>query len=118
MLWAIDGSGLSDKARQAFLDMDNALYFSAASYWEICIKMSIDKLRLPLGWEDVLDDFIRTNAIRWLPIEKEHSRAIITLPMFHSDPFDRLLIAQARAENMAIMTKDTQIARYKVRVIW
>ena len=118
VLWAIAGSGLSDGARDAFTDIENELYFSASSYWEICIKISIGKLQLPPGWEDILDEFFQINDIRWLPIEKEHSQSIIELPMLHRDPFDRLLIAQAKAENMAIMTRDAHIARYDVRIIW
>ncbi len=118
VLWAIAGSGLSDVARDAFTDIENELYFSAASYWELCIKISISKLQLPPGWEGILDEFFQINGIRWLPIEKEHSQSIIALPVLHRDPFDRLLIAQAKSENMAIMTRDTHIARYDVRTIW
>ncbi len=102
LLWAISGQGLSETARAAFFDVENNLYFSAASYWEICIKISIGKLKLPLGWESVIDEFFLINDIHWLAIAKEHSRAIIDLPMLHRDPFDRLLIAQAKCENMAL----------------
>jgi len=118
LLWAVSGVGLSENARLAFVDVENALYFSAASYWEICIKIGIGKLKLPQGWEDTLDEFFQINDIRWLPIEKEHARTILTLPMIHRDPFDRLLVAQASWESMSIMTKDANLARYDVPIIW
>ena len=118
VLWAITVAGLSDTARRAFLDIDNELYFSSASYWEICIKINIGKLQLPSGWENTLDEFFQINDIHWLPIEKAHSQTIITLPMLHRDPFDRLLIVQSKSENMTFIAKDATIARYDVPIIW
>lgn len=117
-LWAMAGAGLSERAASAFLDIENDLYFSAASYWEICIKISIGKLVLSDGWEERIERFIELNRIQWLPIERSHSQAIIRLPMIHRDPFDRLLIAQAQSEDMAILTRDEHIRQYNIPTIW
>ena len=117
-LWLMKGENVSQKAQDAFLDIDNDLYFSAASYWEICIKHSLGKLDLGENWNKIFDREMLLNGIKWLPIEKEHSQGIIDLPVIHRDPFDRLLIAQARAENMTMLTADSQIQQYDVSTIW
>jgi len=118
-LWCITGDErLSEKARQEFLDPDSDLYLSAASYWEICIKADLGKLRLVDGWDSIFDKEMTTNQIKWLPIDKEHSKGILALPLIHKDPFDRLLIAQALHEQMALLTKDENIHRYDVQALW
>ena len=117
-LWFIRGENLSKKAQDAFLNMDNTLYFSAVSYWEICIKYGLGKLDLVENWDKVFDREMTINGIKWLPIEKIHSQGIITLPMIHRDPFDRLLIAQAQAEGMVLLTADSQIKKYDIPTIW
>ena len=114
-LWAIWGSDrLSTTARQAFLDPENTLYFSMASYWEICIKLSLGKLELAPDWQKVFDREMAFNGIRWLAIEKEHCQGNVDLPFIHSDPFDRLLIAQAKQEDFTILTGDRNIPKYDV----
>ena len=119
ILWLTEGDKrLSAKAQAAFLDSQNALYLSAASYWEICIKYALGKLGLQPNWPSLLDKELAVNQISWLPIEKEHCQALTELPMVHRDPFDRLLIAQARFEGMTILTTDEQIQRYEVPTLW
>jgi PIN domain nuclease of toxin-antitoxin system len=117
-LWLISNQKLSQRASDAFLDLRNQLFLSAASYWEICIKRSIGKLVLAEDWEQSVERELRINDIRWLPIERAHCQAIIELPWIHRDPFDRLLIAQARLEDMAILTADGHIAQYGITTIW
>ena len=117
-LWFMLGENLSQNAQEAFLDTNNDLYFSAASYWEICIKHSLGKLELAGNWAKLFDREMTANTIRWLPIENEHSRGIINLPMLHKDPFDRLLISQARAEGMTLLTADPQIQQYDIPTLW
>ncbi len=117
-LWLIRGENLSQNAQDVFLDIDNELYFSAVSYWEICIKYSLGKLALVKNWDKVFDREMTVNGIKWLPVDKVHSRGIIALPMIHRDPFDRLLIAQARAEKMVLLTADAKIRQYDVPTIW
>lgn len=117
-LWLISNQRLSQRAVDAFLDPGNQPYLSAASYWEICIKRSVGKLDLAEGWEQSFDQEMIANDIRWLPIEKAHCQAVIELPWFHRDPFDRLLIAQARCEGLSIVTTDAHFPQYGVETIW
>ncbi len=117
-LWSITGKQLSEPARAAFLNRENTLFLSAASYWEICIKIGIGKLAMATNWPQVFEEEIAVNGIQWLPVEKEHSRKIIELPFIHRDPFDRLLIAQAVCEEMTILTADDNIQAYTVATLW
>lgn len=118
-LWCLQGNAqLSKTAARHFLETAHALFLSAASYWEICIKVSLGKLTLEKQWEKTVDRELENNHIRWLPLEKAHMRKMISLPFKHRDPFDRLLIAQALCEDMAIMTADKNISKYSVPTIW
>jgi PIN domain nuclease of toxin-antitoxin system len=117
-LWAISGAGLSVAAQQAFIEPENSLYLSAASYWEICIKSSLGKLVLSADWRQKLDDEMAANQILWLPVEKEHCQRVVSLPFLHGDPFDRMLIAQALCESMTLVTADGNIKHYPVPILW
>jgi len=118
-LWAIsENIKFGKNAKQAYLDSGNELFFSAVSYWEMGIKISIGKLELASNWEKIIDKEMINNGIKWLDLKKEHVQGIIKLESHHRDPFDRLLIAQARYEHMTIMTIDKQIEKYDVTTIW
>ena len=118
-LWLIDGDDrLSDTARQAYVDRANDLYVSAASLWEIGIKVSVGKLTLAEGWSAAIARELEANAIRWLPIELAHCARLSSLPFHHRDPFDRMLVAQALIEEMALLTADDAMAAYQVDCIW
>ena len=95
-LWMMAGENLSATARQVLLDPQNDLYLSAASYWEICIKLSLGKLQLSPQSAEVFNDEMKVNRILWLPVERSHCRSLLDLPQIHGDPFDRLLIAPKR----------------------
>lgn len=110
--------GLTERARTAFRDLDNELFFSAASYWEMCIKLSIGKLALQPDWKERFERHMAANGIGWLAIKTNHSRRIIDLPWIHRDPFDRLLVAQALEEGMVLLTGDRHIRQYTVSTIW
>lgn len=119
MLWVLQGSSkLTENAADAFRDMNNEVFFSAVSYWEICLKISLEKLKLRDSWQADLDRVFERNTILWLPIKKKHLRGIIDLPWIHRDPFDRLLIAQAMAEELVFITADENIKNYGVQVVW
>lgn len=118
-LWAVaDSSKMTERAREVFYNPQNSLYLSAASYWEICIKMSLGKLRLEKGWKKVIDKEMSINSIKWLKLKKEHMVRLLYLPWLHEDPFDRMLVAQAQMEKCAILTPDPQLAQYDVQTIW
>ena len=118
-LWAIWGDPrLSDSAGVAFLNPQNKLYFSIVSYWEICIKHALGKLDLADNWSRAFDKEMADNGIYWLALEKEHCLGIIDLPQIHSDPFDRLLVAQAMHENLTLVTRDPNISKYQIDTLW
>ncbi len=118
-LWLISGDDrLSETAKKTFLDPDNILFFSAASLWEICIKMSLGKLLLRGGWLKTIQDEIQVNAIQWLSIEIPHCVELTTLPFRHRDPFDRMLVAQAMVEGMKLLSRDNRLSSYEIKRIW
>jgi PIN domain nuclease of toxin-antitoxin system len=95
-------------------DTSNELVVSAASSWEIAIKHEIGRLQLPEEPDRYVPSRIRMIGAHALPVEHSHALAVATLPKLHRDPFDRLLVAQARLEGMTILTADEAVARYPV----
>ena len=119
LLWSITGDDrLSKTAGETFLNPDNSLFFSAASFWEICIKMSLGKLSLKRGWFETIQREMRINAVQWLPVEMQHCVESTKLPFHHRDPFDRMLIAQAMVENLQLLSRNSRLSAYKVERIW
>ena len=113
LLWARAAPDLLSADALAVLESaDNAPYLSIASLWECAIKSSIGKL-------DVPDDFYRTVAGDYeiLGIDVSHVEACASLPMHHRDPFDRMLVAQARIGGLTLVTRDQDIAKYDVPVV-
>lgn len=118
-LWLItEDERLSRKACRAFLDPNNRIYLSAASVWEIGIKVSLGKLSLRDGWLHSIETEMKMNTIQWLGIEMSHCEQLSRLPFHHRDPFDRMLIAQAMVERMAVMTNDARFPDYGIGCIW
>jgi PIN domain nuclease of toxin-antitoxin system len=118
-LWLISGDDrLSETAQKTFLNPGNILFFSAASLWEICIKMSLGKLSLKSGWLKTIEDEMKINAIQWLSIEMTHCVKLINLPFHHRDPFDRMLVAQAMVDDMQLLSRDTRLSSYEIKCIW
>ena len=116
LLWAAgQPQRLSRKARRLFEDPDSQLWFSAASIWEVAIKHG-------LGREDFRVEPARLrralieNGWHELSISSEHALSTIGLPPIHKDPFDRMLIAQAQVEGIALATSDEIVARYPGRI--
>lgn len=96
---------------------DNELLLSAASSWEIAIKTRLGKLELPEDPIRYVPDRMRTIGAEPLPIEHTHALAVSSLPPLHRDPFDRLLVAQARDLRLRIVTADVQVAQYEVETL-
>ncbi len=108
-LWCrTDPARLTAKERAEVRDPGNELFLSVASAWEIEIKRSIGKLAAPDDWMERTVDF----GVRWLPVLPEHVRALRLLPPIHRDPFDRILVAQTRIENLRLMTHDPLVREY------
>jgi PIN domain nuclease of toxin-antitoxin system len=118
-LWLITGDDhLSETARHTFLNPENRLFLSAASFWEICIKKSLGKISLKNGWFQTIQDEMGINAIQWLPIEMSHCAEVTKLPFHHRDPFDRMLIAQVITEDMQLLSRDSRLSAYAIKRIW
>lgn len=118
-LWAAgDPSRLSDTAAEAFVSTENTLLLSAVSIWETAINLSLGKLSMQRPLAEIVDLAHAEQGIRLLPIEPRHALGVELLPLHHRDPFDRLLVAQARCENATIMTRDPSFAAYDVECMW
>ena len=106
--WLADSPSLSDRARELIADPDNAVFVSAVSLWEIWLKHSLGKLQLPSDFEERLAG----ESFESLPLLADHTREVATIPWHHRDPFDRMLIAQARAANLTFVTADETASHY------
>ena len=111
-LWAlVDSPRLSAFARERILSPEATVWISAASVWEIAIKHGLGRGDMPISGKQAVD-FFRVAGYRFLPISAEHARLVEELPHHHGDPFDRLLVAQARHEPMRLLTQDPKVASY------
>jgi PIN domain nuclease of toxin-antitoxin system len=108
---------LSERVRDRLADEENALFLSAASAWEIAIKYALGKLSLPRVPAQYVPSRMQRSGTASLPLTHEHALRVATLPPHHRDPFDRLLVAQAQLEGMALLTADPQLSRYDVKLL-
>ena len=118
-LWALaEPRRLGEKAKSLLKSKKNQLYLSAASSWEIAIKVGLGKLPLPEPPDKYISS--RMASLQITPVDVKHYHAFIVyqLPLHHRDPFDRILIASAIAEKFYLMTADKQFRRYDVDLIW
>lgn len=116
--WLTDSDRLSERSRELMLDPESELYWSAASSWEIAIKVGIGRLTLPEPPRIFVPRVLREQAIRPLGISHAHTLAVTDLPLHHRDPFDRLLVAQCALENMAAVSADDVFDRYGTERVW
>lgn len=117
-LWFVAGDArLSQPAGRAMEDDDAELYLSAASVWELAIKSSLGRFTLPGSVEEYVTEKIQ-DGFRMLPVDWTHAAAVEKLPLHHRDPFDRLLVAQALAESLTVVTGDSSFRAYGVKVVW
>ena len=116
--WNLDDPALSDRAREIIGDGRNEIFLSAASTWEIAIKAARGRLTLPDPPAKYVAGRLNLHQFSALPIEISHTLRVYDLPPIHTDPFDRLLIAQSQMEDLPILTADAEIVRYQVKVIW
>ena len=112
VIWAMVGSGkLSDSARLVLQAPDNVFYVSSASIWEVSIKHSIRPNEIPVTSEQIAR-FCRNSGIAELPVGFGHAQRVSMLPLHHSDPFDRMLVAQAIEENLLLVSHDRRLPTY------
>jgi PIN domain nuclease of toxin-antitoxin system len=117
-LWAVTDPGkLSRKARRICESQRETLVLSVASLWEIMIKCGLGGLRIA-NPARTLPDWVAALGARVLGVEAAHAYSLYGLPPIHRDPFDRMLVAQAMAENLPLLTSDQYIRQYAVRCVW
>ena len=107
LLWWVGGDTIAAEAAEAIADPDNNVWVSVASIWEISIKRSIGKLTVRGDLDAAVDE-----DFEHLPINAAHARLAGRLPRHHRDPFDRMLVAQAQAQGLTLVTRDPAIRRY------
>ena len=114
LVWWAAGRGIPKRAATLIQDPTNELYASAASVWEIAIKVGLGRLDVDLAeLVRALDD----GGFTALPVTTQHAIAVAALPEIHRDPFDRLLVAQSRVENLCLLTQDQVLDGYGAMVI-
>lgn len=118
LFWVYEPHRLGAAALRAITNRDNQVFFSVASSWEVAIKVGLGKLDLDGPPSEVIPAELLRNGFTLLPIDHPHVLAVAELPNHHRDPFDRLLVVQARAESLTLVTLDPKIAAYDVPVLW
>lgn len=118
-LWMIaDSQRLGDTARRVIADPTTSLYLSAASTWEMAIKIKSGKLEIEGSLSALVSEQVEHSSLVRLPVDQTHTFGTALLPLHHRDPFDRLLIAQAKAEQLCVLTPDDIFRSYDVSVAW
>ncbi|MGI5213078.1 type II toxin-antitoxin system VapC family toxin [Plantactinospora sp. CA-290183] len=110
--WLTDDPTLADDVKER-LDHEPDVYVSAATIWEIAIKQAIGKLKEPAD----LPERVRYSGFRELPVRSDHVIVAGRLPMIHRDLFDRILVAQARCEDLTLVSRDPEVQRYEVALL-
>ena len=114
--WVTDDPRLSKRASRAIAG--SACLLSVASCWEMAIKVSLGKLTLPGAVDRFVQEQLEVNGFRLLAVSLEHVGVVAALPFHHRDPFDRLLAAQALAEDVPLVSADPVFPRYGVTRVW
>ena len=116
--WHLSPERLGPAAMALLEERRSPLLLSAASSWEIAIKQALGKLELPAPPERFVPEQMAEDGIEPLPIEHAHALRVARLPPHHSDPFDRLLVAQAQLERCSLLTADAQLLDYDADLVW
>ena len=116
--WIIDAAKLSIRVREIIRNPDNIIYISAASAWEIVIKAKLKRITQKEQPEKLIPEEIQKNSFQVLPIHLYHALKVYELPDIHKDPFDRILVAQSKIEQLPLLTRDKNIKKYGIKVIW
>lgn len=118
-IWSFSNTKkLSPIAAQAFKNPANQIFLSAASVWEMQIKIKLEKMVFNNTLENIINEQQAINGIQILPVYLSHALYLENLPLHHKDPFDRLLISQAIVENMTLVTADPEFAKYQANLLW
>ena len=116
--WDSEPTKLSQRALELCRDSSNILLLSVTSIWEMQIKSQLGKLPLRIPLAQMINTQQQNNQIELLSITVSHVLALNSLPYFHKDPFDRLLVAQASFENAVLISRDSKLTKYPVKIDW
>jgi len=118
-LWSLwQPERINAKTREQIGDLSHEVFLSAVTSWEIAIKATAGKLTLPESPSTYIPRRMADQGLRPLPVSHRHALEVFTLFPFHRDPFDRLLVAQARVEDLILVTADRILEKYSVQVLW
>lgn len=118
LIWYINGDPELSQAARTAIEADNAINFvSIASLWEMAIKISLGKLELKTPFNQISRQIVE-NGFEVLPLTFEDTLTVSTLPFYHRDPFDRIIIAQSFNNGLTLISKDRNFDLYKAKVIW
>jgi PIN domain nuclease of toxin-antitoxin system len=118
-LWAVDGHArLTETAREAIANPDNEVYLSAVSAWEIAVKQARGNLTLTEPASRYVPKYRKSLGVLELPLDESSALEVGRLPAMHKDPFDRMLVCQAIAHGLTIVTPDPLITQYPARTVW
>jgi PIN domain nuclease of toxin-antitoxin system len=109
---------ISQSVLDAYYNIKNDIFLSIVSIWEIQIKHQLGKLELNVPLQQLIDTQTQQNGLKILPITPVHIYALNTIPFYHKDPFDRLLIVQAKLENTQLVSADGVFKQYEVELFW
>jgi PIN domain nuclease of toxin-antitoxin system len=116
--WDKEPDRLSGRVARAINRSTSEVFLSVVSLWEMSVKAAAGKLELRAAIREIVEDHQEQNALRLLPIEPAHVWALDALPGVRSDPFDRMLAAQAAHEGMVLVTRDARMRELRVRTLW
>ena len=116
--WTSDSQKLSFTVYNLLTSPKTQVIFSVVSIWEMQIKLSLGKLQLKTALPELVEDEVKQNRIELLPLDLSHIYALSNLPNHHRDPFDRLLIAQAKSEELVIISIDEKFDGYDIERLW
>lgn len=116
--WVMDDARLSANAKSLLANNENSCYVSTISAWELVIKSALGKIKLAKPAVALFIEQTQASGFKQLDCQLAHIGLLESLPMHHRDPFDRLLIAQAQAEKLHLISADTAFDRYKIERLW
>ena len=118
LIWFINGDNqLPDKSVNLIKNLENKCFVSIATVWELAIKLSLGKLDLNGGFDEI-SKIMRLYDFEVLPITFEHIQKLLTLDFHHRDPFDRIIISQGLVEKLTVITKDENFPKYNLKIVW
>lgn len=120
LLWALDGDKRLSKVAKKHYEEEKEVFFSVVSLWEIGIKLGLNRADFELAdnWSVEIPRQLVAQGVKRLDVEPEHCREVSLLPLHHRDPFDRMLVAQARCARMTILSIDEKLDDYDIKRIW